>query len=44
MSRIGKSIDRTQISSYQEMLGGGMGCDCLLGMGFLLEILKMFWN
>lgn len=44
MFRIGKFLDRMYISGCQELGKGINGIWQLMGMKFLLEMLKMFWN
>ena len=36
--------NRKQISGSQELVGRWNASDCLMGMGFLLRVMKMFWN
>lgn len=42
-SRIGKSMDRKQISSFQ-WVEEGENWEWLIGTGFLYGVMKMFWN
>lgn len=46
MSRTGKSSQPGSrfVAAWAWDVGGGSGEHLLLGMGFLLGVLKMFWN
>lgn len=44
MFRTGKFLDRMYICGCQELGKGMNGIWQLMGMKFLLEMLKMFWN
>lgn len=45
--RIGKSMETESNCGCQELGGGGVGgigSDCLMGMGFSFGVMKIFWN
>ena len=45
MSRIGKSIEtESRLVNCQKLGGKGDGTLLLMGLGFLIGIIKMFWN